>query len=761
MKATLLVLALLCTLASAKFSIKPEDLAKKREFAERLLATYEDVSEANADNGSFVYVPHLENHPRRQKRASGFPGIFASCPPGYTGVQCETPVCQERANLTAHKGTDDTGDTIEFALSPACSSNVSVFVDAYQEKLFIFLHKTLPRSYPTGRLYGPDGKHIPQSEGQALGNNGNAQFYTWDNIQQYGAGIYTFSTASRSNANCAVQVESLTDDNVQQFLSEHQHTGVERDPKTGVPSYYGFKASGLEYPGSVDTVTFYVGVRKVQGPPMIVRPRYNCNAPSYVGPYICTKADMYHAKIRGLDYKGNFWQRVYEFHCDVSDLSPTPIPSVGPPSSSPTPITECFNGGILAKKNKGDGMQCFCGPFYAGDQCEQKLCLNGGTLGDQDICDCGTTNPLGYGGEFCQSVQCKAPSGENFDVSSRALAFVIRMTNKTATEDNIKSFARAANMITSYYAQKKPGYFQKHVLVFFGNKSTTFVKEYDSPEGMVLDIQNGTQYAVNDNSCFDSTLGAISDALRSPSMTRYLRSPIFVFSDALPSDDEFTEYSLYDQLSYFRGQIFNVLYHAGGDACVDPHAPGYTRLQGLSRFTHGLVTMQNASDIEEVARGISETLLGVDNLLSNDFLDSCSYASKYQTFFVDESVGTIYVLATGPQLSAQIKGPDNKIIQPTTQEIKGDLLVASFKTPVKGNYLLSISGPSAVSISCQYRVLGESNYDLFVGMARELTNDVQYKQPVFGKLWQMRNVPKPNVSTRIALRIVPRTVEVR
>lgn len=56
----------------------------------------------------------------------------------------------------------------------------------------------------------PSGKHIPQSEGQALGNNGNEQFYTWDNIQQYGAGIYTFSTASRSNANCAVQVSALT-----------------------------------------------------------------------------------------------------------------------------------------------------------------------------------------------------------------------------------------------------------------------------------------------------------------------------------------------------------------------------------------------------------------------------------------------------------------------------------------------------------------------------------------------------------------------
>lgn len=51
----------------------------------------------------------------------------------------------------------------------------------------------------------------------------------------------------------------------------------------------------------------------------------------------------------------------------------------------------------------------------------------------------------------------------------------------------------------------------------------------------------------------------------------------------------------------------------------------------------------------QAAKDISETLLGVDNLLSNDFLDSCSYAPKYQSFFVDESVGKVYILASGSE----------------------------------------------------------------------------------------------------------------
>ncbi|KAH7700885.1 hypothetical protein AAVH_31991, partial [Aphelenchoides avenae] len=330
MKAVFLALALCCAVVAAEFYLKPEELAKKRDFAERLLATYVDTDAANDINETFVYVPHLENPPKRQKRASGFGGgIFANCPPGYTGVQCETPICQERSKLTPHDGNYDTGDTIEFLISPACSSNFSIYVDAYQETLFIYLHKTLTGSQPRGRLYGPDGKPVPPSESMDLGNLANEYMYKWDGIQTYGPGTYTFSTNSLKNANCAVLVsatstvvvdggfvESATDDNVQQFENVHSHTGVERDPKNGVPSYYAFKASGLDYPGSVDTVEFHIGARKLTGPPLGVKPRYKCNAPSYVGPYVCTKADMYHAKIRGLDYTGNIWQRVYEFHCD-------------------------------------------------------------------------------------------------------------------------------------------------------------------------------------------------------------------------------------------------------------------------------------------------------------------------------------------------------------------------------------------------------------------------------------------------------------
>lgn len=62
-------------------------------------------------------------------------------------------------------------------------------------------------------------------------------------------------------------------------------------------------------------------------------------------------------------------------------------------------MTECDNGGTLIPKTDGTGNECFCGPFYAGKKCEYKLCLNGGTIGDQDICDCANT---GYSGDYCQ-----------------------------------------------------------------------------------------------------------------------------------------------------------------------------------------------------------------------------------------------------------------------------------------------------------------------------------------------------------------------
>lgn len=68
----------------------------------------------------------------------------------------------------------------------------------------------------------------------------------------------------------------------------------------------------------------------------------------------------------------------------------------------------------------------------------------------------------------------------------------------------------------------------------------------------------------------------------------------------MPNDDEFSEVNLYGQLSYFRGQVFSILYHTKADACVDPHSDGYVRLQALSRFTHGLVTVQDGEDIGDV-----------------------------------------------------------------------------------------------------------------------------------------------------------------
>lgn len=98
-------------------------------------------------------------------------------------------ICRERSKLTPHDGNYDTGDTIEFLVSPACSSNFSIFVDAYQETLYVYLHKTLIGSQPRGRLYGPDGKTkktnlSAEGGGPKVGPEGKDQHPSW----QGGAG---------------------------------------------------------------------------------------------------------------------------------------------------------------------------------------------------------------------------------------------------------------------------------------------------------------------------------------------------------------------------------------------------------------------------------------------------------------------------------------------------------------------------------------------------------------------------------------------
>ena len=62
--------------------------------------------------------------------------------------------------------------------------------------------------------------------------------------------------------------------------------------------------------------------------------------------------------------------------------------------------------------------------------------------------------------------------------------------------------------------------------------------------------------------CEDSVLGAIDNQL-AVGTPKYAKSPIFVFTDALPNDDRSTQLDLLSRLSTYRSPVITILY--GGE----------------------------------------------------------------------------------------------------------------------------------------------------------------------------------------------------
>lgn len=121
----------------------------------------------------------------------------------------------------------------------------------------------------------------------------------------------------------------------------------------------------------------------------------------------------------------------------------------------------------------------------------------------------------------------------------------------------------------------------------------------------------------------------------------------------------------------------------------------------------------------------------MNQLLSNDFLDSCRYAPASQNFFVDTSVNSVSILSSGGNLNLKLKDPTGFYVNPRTQSnFGGTVNVATFDTRVSGNYLLILS--EADSTPCQFRVFADSGFDLFFGTSDDLRNDIGPKQPVYG-----------------------------
>lgn len=150
---------------------------------------------------------------------------------------------------------------------------------------------------------------------------------------------------------------------------------------------------------------------------------------------------------------------------------------------------------------------------------------------------------------------------------------------------------------------QQPGYIQKYVLIIFANGQLITQREETDYQIFLQAIDSARTLLVPATSCMDSVYGGISMALTTPSFVEYRRSPIFVWTDALPNDDDLTTHNLYGQVGHFRGQIFTSFPMTQSDNCkVDPHDPAYRGLRRLAGYSQGLVNRENATDLVELSK---------------------------------------------------------------------------------------------------------------------------------------------------------------
>ncbi|CAD5228104.1 unnamed protein product [Bursaphelenchus okinawaensis] len=689
----------------------------------------------------FHELPEESSVPKPQKfeKVAALDG-FEHCPHGYTGQLCDIPICQHSNRLVHHSGSTP-GELIELEFFDQCAGSNIIHVDDHIQHLKISV-TTERTGFPNAKLYNAYGRQIrPQFEIP----NPHVREIFFENIIEEGAGKYVIVVESADNEDCTAAVfaatdlvidggfvESVHDDNVQQFASDAHE--LQRDPTEHIPSYLAFGTTNLEYPETLNTVTFYRSNFSTQYAPLHVGSRYNCEANAFVGPYVCLEHGIYFVKIRGYDQGGNIWQRMYQYACNVN---PHPGPGPGPTPPPPPPPESCENGGTLVHNNTHN--YCYCGHHYGGRRCEFKICDHGGHIGHDGNCVCYGN----FGGEFCEHVTCPKRSGRQFTSDKTALNFVVRSHD----DSNIRAQVTASiDLIVNTFVSQKNNEIEAYTATFILDGETKLYLETDRAEEFLKQINEIEGHWEKSDRCNDSIFLAIDEALEIGAATHYRNSPIIVFTDALPNDPLSTRFDILQRLNKQNNPIHIITYGGKGYQCnPDLQSEKYEELRILAQYSGGLVTKATAHDEEQqedsigrVAFTLAMGLFQEHLLAANDLLDSCRYAPNEQVFFVDDSIEQIVVAFVGRNdYKIHVVDTVEEEIQPYYHLDQGDLFVSVYRKLEYGNYRLIIQKPEGNStrseVPCHYRVYARTKYEVFTGAAFSIENDIALEQPMLNQ----------------------------
>ncbi|CEF59295.1 Epidermal growth factor-like domain and C-type lectin domain and von Willebrand factor, type A domain and MD domain and C-type lectin-like domain and C-type lectin fold domain-containing protein [Strongyloides ratti] len=573
--------------------------------------------------------------------------------PGYTGAHCEFPICDMPSKPDFNGAPENV--MIDFALYPTCNQTMPLFIDDHMFQFSIEI-QTSGSYNPFATLFNATGYPVVPTNFD--NSDPNRLILVYD---RQPSGIYQiYPESDVPSTGCYVQVYGVSQMNI--YLGFVQYTGNNRDPeRSDFPrknvnlntlNLITAHPHNLESPGSIAAITIYQSYNMLSHPqPMNLR--YGCNYEYYLNALHCSQTGDYFAKIDGYDFFGNSFRRVVNFKCEID---PNPVPTTTTTISPP--VTACKNNGTII--SNGNSSYCYCKGLYTGNDCSQTICLNGGTALGNGLCMC----QAGYTGDQCQDIRCTDDSGFNFPKDYSVPVFVIRARSQLSTIVN--QINTKLGVLADKF-QSDPKAFQNFGLVTFNNNGSTFDGQYyTSIEDLKAALLNIANTQDNSGDCMDTTFSAMNYAFNRFIMGN--RSPMYVFTDALPSDPEYLQ-NVIEFNSFILSPIYIFQLEPTNTQCqsLDLFTPAWNALQSVSARSSGNLFWIGSNQYSNVGdlfyAHMYNTYYGSDLMLADD-ADECLNQQKYSTVSIDSAFERLVIVASGKELDLILTSPEGKFVQP-------------------------------------------------------------------------------------------------
>ncbi|KAK0405533.1 hypothetical protein QR680_018043 [Steinernema hermaphroditum] len=672
---------------------------------------------------------------RRSKRSALQSNPNGGClTPGYTGQHCEFPICD---NYVQDYGMEDNEMmTIDFGFSNNVTTPLYFPVDKELKYLEIQMDTSEPVR-PSFSLQGPDGKTVTPI---ADGDDGNARFMSMYNTLKPGTYVVVPTAENLlTPAFTIIHVRALSPLKLMAgFIPADANNGaperfdvINKTVVQGQANVVAAKVFGLPRPGSVATFSImHDQYQKYLTHPQPLQIRYGCSFEYFYEMFVCNTPGTYLMKFEGYDFWGYSFSRVSSFRCEVA----IPTPSSPPPSTSPQPvITECFHGGHLIKDPKDNTSSCFCEPLFTGPDCRVPVCLHGGRPAPAaPVCTCAKS----FFGNHCEHVKCADNAGIENSLKNPSLVLVLRVRqqmNDVITQVNAYLKLIAAEL------EFDPEYLQHIIVVTFNNGKLWGSKQFSSIDAVNEDLKKIATSTDDSGGCVDTVYSAISEVFAKYPIA--LKSPIYVFTDAMPSDYDQLEL-IYSANAYFYSPIyFMLVQNPTLQACEnDRYGKAWRAMEGVSVRSGGMVFDPIAAgDIGKFfERHMYSTFYRSQLVYEND-LRVCSEQPALQTIAVDQNLEQLVIIAQGSNLSLTLLNPSGKQVKFSETLSQGSAYFWAYSGPIAGQWSFKLSADKGTP--CQYRAYGlvhkdklakDREYKMVWGFTNADVVDAPFRVPVVG-----------------------------